>query len=62
MNKVYYSSEDICEMLGISKAKSYEIIRCLNNELRKKGYIVIQGKVPQAYFNEKWYGLTNCAQ
>ena len=44
-------------MLNVSKAKAYEIIRNLNDELNASGFITLQGKVPKAYFNNKWYGL-----
>lgn len=55
--KVYYSANDIVQMLDISKASAYKIIRQLNDELKASGYIILQGKVPKAYFREKWYGL-----
>ena len=57
MTKIYFSASDIAGMLDISKAKAYEIIRQLNDELQAKGFLVIQGKVPIAYFQERWYGL-----
>lgn len=57
LNKVYYSANDLVEMLDISKASAYKIIRRLNEELEQAGYIILQGKVPKAYFCEKWYGL-----
>lgn len=56
-NKVYYSANDLVEMLDISRASAYKLIRRLNEELEASGYIVLQGKVPRAYFGEKWYGL-----
>ena len=63
MEKVYYSANDLVEMLDISKASSYKIIRQLNDELKALGYIVLQGKVPKAYFEQKWYGLNSkCLQ
>lgn len=57
--KVYYSAKDIVEMLDISKASAYKLIRQMNNELQASGYIILQGKVPRAFFNQKWYGLNN---
>lgn len=54
---IYYTANDIAEMLGVSKAMAYSIIRQLNKELEDKGYLTLQGKVPRVYFNEKWYGL-----
>lgn len=58
LNKVYYSAGDLVEMLDISRASAYKIIRRLNEELEAAGYIILQGKVPRAYFCEKWYGLS----
>lgn len=55
--KIYYSASDISEMLDVSKAKAYNIIKALNQQLEKQGYITIAGKVPKAYFAEQWYGL-----
>lgn len=57
MDKLYYTALDLVEMLGISRAKAYEIIKMLNDELKEKNYITLQGKVSSAYFNERWYGM-----
>ena len=56
-NPIYYNAKDIVEMLDISKATAYSIIRRLNEELEAEGYLTLQGKVPRAYFDSKWYGL-----
>ena len=56
MEKNYYNVNDVRRILGVSQSKAYEIIRSLNSELQKKGFIIIRGKVSPAYFNEKWYG------
>lgn len=37
----------------MSEIKAYEIIRLLNDELKSKGYIVIQGKVNTKHFLKK---------
>lgn len=57
-NSIYYKADDIVEMLDVSKATAYSIIRKLNEELNSKGYLTLQGKVAKVYFDEKWYGLT----
>ena len=54
--KLYYNAADIAAMLGISIGKSYKILREMNGELASKGFLTISGKIPIAYFNEKWYG------
>ncbi len=56
MNTIFYTAQDIAEMLGVSKGHAYKIIKLLNDELRKKNYITISGKVPKKYFSERYYG------
>ena len=56
MKTVFYTAKDVAELIGCSSSKAYQIINTLNAELEKGGYIVIRGKVPIAYFNEKCYG------
>jgi len=59
VKKIYYSAEDISAMLDISISHSYRIIRRLNKELEEKGFLVISGKLPIRYFEEKYYGLNS---
>ena len=47
--KVYYSAKDIVDMLDISKASAYKLIRQMNNELHASGYIILQGRDPSHY-------------
>ncbi len=56
--KMYYSATEVAAMLGISRGKAYNILRDMNNDLAKKGYLTIAGKIPVEYFREKWYGAT----
>lgn len=51
----YYNVEDVMSLLGISSSKAYQIIRKLNNELNVKGYIIVAGRVPKKFFNERYY-------
>lgn len=55
MKRLYLTCADICGMLNISRSKGYEIIRALNDELQKKGYITVSGKTSPRYFSEKLY-------
>ena len=48
---------DVMAVLEVSESKAYGVIRQLNGELAKKGFIVIPGKIPKAYFEEKVYGV-----
>lgn len=56
MKNNYYSVTEVQEILDVSKSKAYEIIRVFNDELKEKNYLVLRGKVPKKYFNEKIYG------
>lgn len=55
-NKIYITAIELSEMLGVSPGHAYKIIRSLNLELKKEGYIVIAGKAPKRYFEKRWYG------
>ena len=51
MNKnLYFTANEISEMLGISRGHAYKIVKKLNNELAEKGFIVISGRVPKKFF------------
>lgn len=52
-DKRYVTVKDVQDILGISKSKAYGIIRDLNEELKKKGYLVVRGKTSRAYFEHK---------
>ena len=55
---IYYTAQDLQEMLNISRAKAYRIIQDLNKQLDDMGYIVIAGKVPKKFLAEKLYGMS----
>lgn len=48
---------DVMQALGVAKSTAYTIIRDLNVELKKKGFITITGIVPKAYFESRFYGV-----
>lgn len=56
--KIYLTAREMSEMLGVSMGYAYKIIRKLNAELEKDGYIVIAGKVPKGYFEKRWFGYS----
>ena len=56
MMKMYFTADEVAEMLGISKGYAYKIIRGLNEELEEKGFRVIAGKISTKFFQEKFYG------
>lgn len=54
--KRFFRAADIMEELDCSSAYAYGIIRTLNAELQKQGYLTATGRVPAAYFLER-YGI-----
>lgn len=59
-NKRYLNASDVAEYMDISVPTAYKIIRRLNDELVKQGYLVVAGRVSRRYFEQKIYG-GNCA-
>lgn len=57
VTKQVLTAKDISEICGISESKSYQVIRQLNAELDKKGYLTFSGRVSTVYFNERMYGM-----
>lgn len=55
---LYYTANEVMQMLGVSRAKAYKIVKELNKELEEQGYIVTAGKIPKKYLAEKCYGMT----
>lgn len=49
-------AEDVANELGISKGHAYKVIRQLNEELEKSGFIIVAGKVPRTFWEKKFYG------
>jgi hypothetical protein len=54
--KSFLKAEDVAEELGVSTAYAYKLIRELNGDLKKRGFITINGRVSKQYFREKLYG------
>lgn len=57
--KIFITSDELSEILEISKGHSYRIIRQLNKELEGKGFVTIAGKLPRAYFEKRYYGYVS---
>ena len=55
-NKRFLSAVDIVEITGLSKSASYLLIKQLNTELEKKGFLTVRGKVISTYFYERFFG------
>lgn len=51
---IFISTQEVADMLGISKSKAYRIVRELNEELEAKGFITVAGRVSRKFFEEKY--------
>ena len=49
----FLTAEEVGEIMGYSASHSYSIIRELNSELKAKGYIIRNGRIPRKYFFER---------
>lgn len=45
---------EVEEMLGVAESKAYEIIRNLNKELNREGYLTVRGRVPESYLKKRY--------
>lgn len=54
---LFIKAEDIAKELGVSKPYAYKIVQRLNEELKRKGFITITGRVSRQYYYEKFYGI-----
>lgn len=56
-DKSFITAPELAEMLEMSAAHAYKVIRQLNDELAAKGYLTFPGRVPRKYLSERCYGL-----
>lgn len=57
-DKSFITAPELAEMLEMSEAHAYKIIRQLNAELAAKGFLTFSGRIPRKYLSERCYGLT----
>ena len=53
VSKQFMTAEEVADILGYSVGQAYKIIRELNAELKEKGYIIRNGRIPRKYFYER---------
>lgn len=58
MASLFYTAQEVAEMLGISKSQAYIMIKEWNKELKAMKCITLSGKVNKKYLQEKIYGYT----
>ena len=57
MSNTFMRVDDVVKELSVSKPYAYKLIQKLNEELKRKKYITISGRVSKKYFQERIYGL-----
>ena len=55
---IYITAPELAEVMGVSNGHAYKLIREMNAELKKQGYLTIAGKLPRAYLEKCLYGFT----
>ena len=56
-SKLFISEKEVEKELEVSDSFAYRLIRQLNDELEKKGFVVVKGKISRKYFEERVYGM-----
>lgn len=52
-NKSFMSVQDVADELGVSKSYAYKVVRQLNEEMDKMGYLTVSGRVNTQFFHKK---------
>lgn len=55
MSVEFLTAQEVAEVLKISKGHAYKIVKKLNDELEKQGYLVVAGRIPVAYLKKRCY-------
>ena len=53
MESKFYRAEDVMILLECSKSFAYKVIREANKELKAKGFIVMDGRIPKSYLDKR---------
>jgi len=54
MSKIQFlTADNVAEIMQVSKPKAYEIIRELNGEMEKMGYMTVRGRINSTFFYKK---------
>lgn len=53
VDKSFMTVEEVAVELQVSKSKAYQIVRLLNTELQKQGYLTVAGRVNATFFHKK---------
>lgn len=59
---IYITASELAQVMGVSNGHAYKLIREMNTELKKQGYLMIAGKLPRAYLKKCLYGFSTAAE
>ena len=59
---IYITASELAQVMGVSNGHAYKLIREMNTELKKQGYLTIAGKLPRAYLKKCLYGFPTAAE
>lgn len=57
-SKLFISAKEVARELEVSDSFAYRLVRKLNDELAKQGFVVVKGKISRKYFEERVYGMS----
>lgn len=57
-SKLFISAKEVARELEVSDSFAYRLVRKLNDELEKQGFVVGKGKISRKYFEERVYGMS----
>ena len=57
-SKLFISAKEVARELEVSDSFAYSLVRKLNDELEKQGFVVVKGKISRKYFEERVYGMS----
>lgn len=57
-SKLFISAKEVARELEVSDSFAYRLVRKLNDELEKHGFVVVKGKISRKYFEERVYGMS----
>ena len=57
-SKLFISAKEVAKELEVSDSFAYRLVRKLNDELEKQGFVVVKGKISRKYFEERVYGMS----
>lgn len=62
MKRQFYGAKALMDLTGVSESKAYQLIRQMNEELERSGYLTIRGKVPAAYVEKRFFGVETAGE